>query len=209
MQLWARCKGLNLKSIEFALVFGGGVLYELDVYHSDVVVEQLLKIQHVNVPVQIQLVTSPQDWTMETQGNYNELIGKLTKQLPNLEEMPWMKELQRIENVRLGETGDVFYGRCYDPNGWQWTCPALSQLHLYSWDMEDEYLYKIINEESEAAFRWACPGQLLKWKDNKVYLQHKQISELTNAAIVAAKDMGRKASMKELLFEAAKNERKV
>ncbi len=207
LMLWSRCTGLNLKALEFAKVFGGGVLYELNVNYSEDTVSQISKIQRFDVPVRMQLATSSEEWSLETQGKYEKVLEELMKYLPEPEKLPWMEGLKRLECARDGQNGDAFYGRCYDPNGWQWVCPALSQLHLFSWDMEDEPLQKIIDGQSGAAIRWVCPGEALKWKDNKKFLQHKQIAEYTNATIFAARDKNRKPGLKELLLEAARNER--
>ena len=206
--LWARCRGKNPKALEFAKVFGGGIVYEMDVKRPKDVVPQLFQIQRLGVPIEIQLITQPEDWSEETQNQYDELVGDLMKYLPEPEKTTWMAQLQRIEAARSGEAGDSFYGRCYDTNGWQWTCPALSQLHLYSWDMEEDRLEGIIHGEPKEAFRWACPGEMLKWKAENIYLQHKQMAEYTHAAVCAVKtsDSVRKREMIGLMSEAAQRE---
>lgn len=206
--LWARCRGRNPKALEFAKVFGGGILYELDVKRPKEVVPQLFQIQRVGLPMAIQLITQPDEWSEETQNQYDELVGDLMKFLPEPEKTTWMEQLQRIETARSGETGDSFYGRCYDTGGWQWPCPALSQLHLYRWDMEEERLERFIHGAPKEAFRWVCPGEMLKWKAENIYLQHKQMAEYTHAAVCAVKtsDSVRKRELIGLLSEAVKRE---
>lgn len=199
--LWARCRGLDYEACDFARVFDGGVLYQLDVRYPKNAVLHLLKIQYSDLPVRIELSTSPENWTNEIQKKYILLLEDLVKNLPEPEKLPWYAELQRVERAYEGETGDTSYGRCYDPNGWQWTCPALSQLHLYSWDMEDEKLQDIMEKEPKTAFRWMCPGEVLKWKDKKKFLELKQISEYSNVLRVAVRDEKQKAVLRTMRNE--------
>lgn len=209
LSLWARCPVWEPRILEFALVFGGGILYDLDLENPEKTAEQLAKLQKAQLPFRLRLKEKPEEWTLDQMDQYERLLKELQRQLPRPEELPWSREMERLEKAKLEITGDLFYGRCYDPNGWQWTCPALSQLNLYSWEMEEETLQEIFDREPKAALRWVCPGETLRWKENEMFLEHRQIQEYLFAETAAGKtaDPVRKRSLRELRREAAEEKR--
>lgn len=206
--LWARCKKLDQRILEFAQVFHSGIVYEMDLRHPEKIVPHLFEIQSRKIPLRLQFTTPFEEWSEELVDRYDRLLfEELRTYLPESKALPWVQSLKRIQKAKEGKLGDLNYGCCYDTNGWKWTCPALSPLHLHSWEMDEERLQELEQKQSKAAFRWVCPGEMLEWKEQVLFLEEKQKNEYAFAAAVAAKGMDAdgKRMLKDWIAEAAQN----
>lgn len=204
--MWIFCETYASDIVEVSKNLGCGIIYYFNPKKLKESILQLLDIQSEQIPVKIHIIESPEEWTIETSRQYERMGDEVLKYAKNVYSFPWADDLIRIANAKYDISGDMMYGRCYDPNGFQWICPALSQLNHYSWNMKDEKLQEIIEQEPEAAMKWVCPGELLKWRDKHIFLKDKKLMEYCWGMQIVKRfrDMGINEVMKELSNEARK-----
>lgn len=210
LSLWIRCESETFASdiVEVSENFGCGIDYQADMEQIKNALLDVWEVQRKQIPVRLQVKVLPEEWKKDTAGKYEMFLQELLRISPDAKTLPWTGDILRIIEAKEGFLGNELHGRCYDPNGWQWTCPMLSQLNHYSWNMDEEKLQEIIKEQPETAMKWICPGELLKWGEKRGYLLEKRILEYSFGIQVLKREEDEMldALVRDLLAEARERE---
>lgn len=166
LNLWLRSSELQEEEMAFAIQYDCGMAYVVSPMAAEKAYADLEQMLKMYIPVRIERKDLPGGWGKKEREQYYRLIDQLQK-LPGSYQIKWADDIKRMVDVQLGiGTENVLSGRCYDTNGYAWTCPAVSHLKLHSWSMEQDRLDEIIfHEEGKSPLDWVCPAEILRWGD--------------------------------------------
>lgn len=204
IRLWLRCDHLDKAIQDFAVKSGCGLEYRVEPIRAVEAYEDIARILDSRIRLRIRRDIDPRGWSKEEHSNYTRLLEKLTLH-QYAQELPWADRLRDLmaDDLDMALWDFDLSGRCYDTNGYVWTCPALSHLRLHSWSMDQQALDRIFEAEPMIALDWLCPGETLRMGDAVNQLRSIQALELRSAILATAKhaDEAYSRTIKGMLLE--------
>lgn len=161
IRLWLRCDKLSGNALHFALKTGCGIEYLLGSEISDSVYNDICCITENEIPIKINRSIVPDSFTNKAYRQYEQLLNRLQTH-PDAMALPWVQETIDIICMDKNSEKNPVNGKCYDTNGWVWTCPYLSHLCLHSWSMDQQLLEELTEIQPQSGLNWLCPGQCLR-----------------------------------------------
>lgn len=202
LRLWLRCDHLSPEVVRFALQTGCGIAYQLELQRAELAYPELSWLLDNEIPVKVQWDTSAAGLTAAAYQQYERLLKRL-REHPNAAALPWVQETLDLIYADNHLPQDTDQGKCYDTNGWAWSCPALSHLRLHSWSMDQQALEEAIAAQPQWGLGWLCPGQALPTEDSGTLLQSFRFLEYSLGIHVLHKmnDKTLDQAMKKLVME--------
>lgn len=200
--LWLRCSHLSPEAVRFALQTGCGIAYQLELQRAEEAYPELSWLLDNEIPIKVQWDTSSDGLTAAAYQQYERLLKRL-REHPKAAALPWVQDTLDLIYADNRLPQDTDQGKCYDTNGWAWSCPALSHLHLHSWSMDQQALEEVAAAQPQWGLGWLCPGQALTTEDAGALLQSFRFLEYSLGIHVLHKmnDKTLDQAMKKLVLE--------